>query len=344
MKNNLRFSKPGFLLVFLFLSVSLACNLPLTGSTSTRTPDETNDSITTRTPSQPPGQTSTFTSTTAPSATPNPTSTPVPTITSVPPTFTPTLTSIPCNWAQFISDVTIPDDTEITANTAFTKTWRLKNIGSCTWTSGYQLIFDHGDRMNAPDSVALTGASISPGSTIDTSVKLTAPNDEGTYQGFFKIRSPEGIVFGIGNSANNSFFVKIISKPVAVLEVPPLEVPPLVLLRADLKVTDITLIPNPPVKGQAVTVKVSVYNQGNAASGPYRVNWWPGESYPNPACTWLVDNSNSKGGRVLTCNYAGYPSAYGSINTKAVVDSNGQVDESDEGNNTLLKNISVKNP
>ena len=46
-----------------------------------------------------------------------------------------------CDWAQFVADVTVPDGTSYAANTAFRKTWRLKNIGACTWTTSYALVF-----------------------------------------------------------------------------------------------------------------------------------------------------------------------------------------------------------
>src|SRR5690606_3738857 len=68
------------------------------------------------------------------------TSTPIPsegTATSTPPAQTnATNTFIPCNVASFVADVTIPDNTNIAVSKAFTKTWRLRNSGSCTWTSG----------------------------------------------------------------------------------------------------------------------------------------------------------------------------------------------------------------
>ncbi|MEI6291880.1 MAG: NBR1-Ig-like domain-containing protein, partial [Chloroflexota bacterium] len=57
-------------------------------------------------------------------------------------------TALPCNRAQFINDVTIPDDTNMKVNKSFTKVWRLQNTGSCPWTSGYLLVFDHGDLLS----------------------------------------------------------------------------------------------------------------------------------------------------------------------------------------------------
>jgi hypothetical protein len=120
-----------------------------------------------------------------------------------------TLTLVPCNWAQFISDVTIPDDWETGPSDHFTKTWRLKNIGSCTWTSGYTLVFDHGDQMGAPASQQLTTGTVAPGGTIDVSVDLLSPAAGGTYQGFFKLRASDSSIFGIGANADTAFWVKI---------------------------------------------------------------------------------------------------------------------------------------
>jgi hypothetical protein len=126
-------------------------------------------------------------------------------------TFTPTvtMTPVPCNWAQFITDVSIPDNWETTPLDHFTKTWRLKNIGSCTWTSGYSLVFDHGDQMGAPASQQLTPGTVAPGGTIDVSVNLLSPAAVGTYQGYFKLRASDSSLFGIGPSADGAFWVKI---------------------------------------------------------------------------------------------------------------------------------------
>lgn len=45
-----------------------------------------------------------------------------------------------CDWAQFITDVTVPDGTKYEPGETFEKTWRLKNIGTCTWTISYSLV------------------------------------------------------------------------------------------------------------------------------------------------------------------------------------------------------------
>jgi hypothetical protein len=110
--------------------------------------------------------------------------------------------------AGFVADVTIPDDTFIDPGDSFTKTWRLKNLGTCTWTSSYALVFSHGDQLGGPGSTALTGA-VNPGGTVDLSVDLTAPGSEGTYQGYWMLRNGNGVLFGIGGSGDSPFWVRI---------------------------------------------------------------------------------------------------------------------------------------
>ena len=101
----------------------------------------------------------------------------------------------------------------------------------------------------------------------------------------------------------------------------------------DLFVSEFSMNPETPVQGSPVTVRLGVYNIGTTPSGPFTVQWWPGENYRDLGCSWEVDGLVARGGRILTCTYEGYPSWYSNINTKVVVDSDGAVAESDEGNN-----------
>jgi|GEM_PF-1636311 Tol biopolymer transport system component len=117
--------------------------------------------------------------------------------------------SAPCDRAAFIHDVTIPDDAAIAPGDIFTKTWRLENAGSCTWTSAYSLVFDHGDVMGGPESAQSTTETIAPGQTVDISVDLIAPTAPGTYQGFWKLRNPDGEAFGLTDDGSMAFWVKI---------------------------------------------------------------------------------------------------------------------------------------
>ena len=251
--------------------------------------------------------------------------TPVPTNTPVP---TPTATEIPCDRAAFVSDVTVPDGTDYDPGEVFTKTWKLKNTGSCTWTSGYDLVFDHGDQMGAPAAIQLTAGTIGQNQNVDVSVQLTAPGSAGGYNGFYKLRNPDGLIFGIGANGNVAFWVEI-----DVIE--PAD-------PTDLVVTQIILNPNPPTKLDPVDVTVRIKNNGAATDESFAVKWWPGEDYVVDIHTWNVNTGLGEGEtKDLVYTYAGYPSTYGSINTKAQVDTGDTVSEGDEGNNIRLLNIKV---
>ncbi len=192
---------PTFLIAFI-LFISFACNMP-----GPQTSDE--GLLLTQA-----AQMVTASAASETSATPAAAVSPTVTITPVVPA---TATSTPCNLASFVSDVTTPDDTAITVNNPFTKIWRLKNVGSCTWTSGYQLVFDSGDLMNGPASQQLTAGTVTPGQTVDISVNLTAPASAGTYKGNWKIREPGGQTFGLSTGA---FWVQIKASALAAAEWP----------------------------------------------------------------------------------------------------------------------------
>jgi len=208
----------SWLLIGAFLLA--ACNFPLEVSVNSPLPTADNEgdagdsenpeSETQATPTEEPP---------VPTDTPEPT----PTATEAPPTDTPEPTGC-TNFASFVSDVTYPDDTEVEADTSFTKTWRLRNDGTCTWTSSYALVFSHGDRMDGPVESTLAGA-VPPGSTVDISSIMTAPTDPGTYQGFWKLRSNDGVLFGVGTDGSVAFWTKIVvpSEELVVFELAPLE-------------------------------------------------------------------------------------------------------------------------
>lgn len=122
---------------------------------------------------------------------------------------TTTASAAGCYHAQFIADVTIPDGTHFEPGATFKKTWRIKNIGSCTWNSNdVSLVFDSGERMGAPASLAIP-TNVGPGQTVDLTVDLTAPSNAGHYFGYWKFKSNSGGNFGIGSTANKSFWVEI---------------------------------------------------------------------------------------------------------------------------------------
>jgi hypothetical protein len=135
-----------------------------------------------------------------------PISPPVPTPTSISPTSTPF--PVPCNIISFQADLTIPDGTIFAPNAAFVKTWRLKNVGTCSWDKNYDLVFVEGDRMDGAKAIALP-EKIRPGEKLDISVVLTSPSKAGEYRGYWMLRSDDGEWFGDGKSANKAFWVDI---------------------------------------------------------------------------------------------------------------------------------------
>lgn len=126
---------------------------------------------------------------------------PAPTL---PPAETPTATSTPegpvgpdgCTYdAVFVTDVTIPDNTQLAPGTEFVKTWRLRNSGTCDWGEGFQLVFvGGGDQMSAPAAVSAPPAAV--GATVDVSVRFMAPQEPGTYRARWRMRTPDGQDFG----------------------------------------------------------------------------------------------------------------------------------------------------
>ena len=113
-----------------------------------------------------------------------------------------------CDSAQFVSDVTVPDDTFINPGATFVKTWRLKNTGVCQWNTSYSLVFASGSQMGGPASVAFP-RTVLPGQTVDLTVTLTAPTTGGTFRGYWQLRNSAGALFGIGASHSSTFWVEI---------------------------------------------------------------------------------------------------------------------------------------
>jgi hypothetical protein len=207
-------------LAFLILALAqLACGLP-TGPGLIETPVGAATSVTPRV----------VTATTAPGQTATPTNTSVPTNT---PTTTPTATATrpsggddggspqTCTYlATFVSDVTIPDDTVLNAGASFTKTWRVRNDGSCTWGPNralHALAFTGGSRLGAVDQVSLPG-NVGPGQTIDLSVGMVAPSSPGTYTSEWKFaisNPPPGVgsFLGLGSGRTQPLFTRIVVGP-----------------------------------------------------------------------------------------------------------------------------------
>lgn len=213
--------KLSFALASLILLAGLACNL----STGTPQPDPnvaasavamTLTAVALQNPGAPSGIQPVSPSQSAQGASPTQPSQPTVQPSAILPSAVPPTTVIaPCDRAGFVKDMSIPDGTKVKAGEVFDKTWKLKNDGSCPWTSDYTLVFDHGDQMSAASAINFTAAPIAPGQNVDVSVTLTAPTKPGTYQGFFMLKNSAGKKFGISDNAGQAFWVKIVVEAAA---------------------------------------------------------------------------------------------------------------------------------
>lgn len=110
------------------------------------------------------------------------------------PTALPSVSPGGNDQAELWQDVTIPDGTIFDAGESFTKVWKVKNIGTSTWTPSYSLAFIGGAQMSAPASIQLT-TNVPPGQTVDISVDLVAPATNGNYRGYWKMRNSQNQLF-----------------------------------------------------------------------------------------------------------------------------------------------------
>jgi hypothetical protein len=87
-------------------------------------------------------------------------------------------------------------------------------------------------------------------------------------------------------------------------------------------------------------VRVGVYNQGNAAAGAFKVEWWAASAAKG--CDWDVTSLVAHGGRILSCTYT--YGGWANYTVRAVADPTGMVAESDESNNTKSMSVQVLPP
>lgn len=109
--------------------------------------------------------------------------------------------------SEFVTDVTVPDDTHFAPGAIFRKTWRVRNSGTCSWDASYRFGFLAGERMSGPRTTPLGGLDlgpeslgqfpiVQPGEEIDLSVLLTAPEPAGTHRGQWTLFAADGTAFG----------------------------------------------------------------------------------------------------------------------------------------------------
>jgi hypothetical protein len=132
---------------------------------------------------------------------PEPTNTPLITNTPVPtnPVNTPKATSqASCDNMEGVADVTIPDGYSASPGEVMSKTWRIKNLGPCSWNKKYALAYGYGGEGTNWDASkpAYPSSDIQPGETAEFTVVLKAPSEKGTYGAYFRMMNDKGVYFG----------------------------------------------------------------------------------------------------------------------------------------------------
>jgi hypothetical protein len=139
-----------------------------------------------------------------------PTNTSTSTVTPSPsPTITLAVTNIPgapigpgvgiqptssCYSMAFVADVTIPDNTTMKPGQTFTKTWRVRNNGSCAWESGFKFNFIGGEALGG--ATLTLDKAVSTGTETELSVGMTAPSTSGSHRGNWRMANAAGTNFG----------------------------------------------------------------------------------------------------------------------------------------------------
>jgi len=119
-------------------------------------------------------------------------------------------TQASCDNMAYVADVTIPDGYVAARGETMKKTWTLKNLGPCTWTQGYKLIYGWGGQgtdWNTTQPVNLSKV-VAQGETIDVTVTLTAPSAAGEYVAVFKLQNDKGFNFPPGQQVTIDIVVK----------------------------------------------------------------------------------------------------------------------------------------
>lgn len=98
------------------------------------------------------------------------------------------------NNLVYITDITIPDGTEVTPGTVLDKQWEVENQGTCNWNENYRLKLIAGTEISTPAERALIPAR--SGTRAIINIQLPAPAEPGNYHSAWQAYSPSGEPFG----------------------------------------------------------------------------------------------------------------------------------------------------
>jgi len=105
-----------------------------------------------------------------------------------------TLTAGDCLGATLISDVSVPSGTRMDAGEEFTKTWQIKNTGTCAWTRDFKITFVGGDVLGS-DTTKIR-QRVEPGATAEISLPMVVPSGSGYVSSSWQMSDDNNILFG----------------------------------------------------------------------------------------------------------------------------------------------------
>jgi hypothetical protein len=98
---------------------------------------------------------------------------------------------------KLIGHLTLTDKSSSTVlpGAKIVKAWRLKNEGPLSWPLGTKLIWVGGEALSAP-ATGIDVPSAAPGESVDIAVPFVAPNVEGRYTSYWRLKAPNAGRFG----------------------------------------------------------------------------------------------------------------------------------------------------
>ncbi len=103
---------------------------------------------------------------------------------------------------SFLSDLSIPDGTEVKAGDKIDKRWEVENSGDCDWGEGYTVRLVSGDAMGVAEEQSLYPAKAGAKATIQ--IVFTAPDKPDTYRSAWQAATPNGDLFG------DEFYIEVV--------------------------------------------------------------------------------------------------------------------------------------
>lgn len=96
---------------------------------------------------------------------------------------------------RWIADVTVSDYEIFYENEYFKKVWKVKNVGTTTWTTDYSLV-NVDDNNWGEDLVVPLKQEVLPGEEVNLSVEMRAPSGLGEHWSRWFLMNPNGQTFG----------------------------------------------------------------------------------------------------------------------------------------------------